>query len=54
MTILLGIITAHFLVMFRAKQSFKENVPYASVFFITVVMVIFVVIMMYTMPPPVL
>lgn len=52
MTVLLGIIAIHLLVIFRAKQSIRERVPYATIFFLTVMMVAFVVVMMYTMEPP--
>lgn len=52
MSVLLGIIVFHFLVMLRAKQSIKGRAPYATTFFITVLMVTFVVVMMYTMEPP--
>ena len=52
MTVLLGIIVFHFLVMFRARQPIRERVPYATTFILTALMVIFVVYMMYAMEPP--
>lgn len=52
MTVLLGIIAFHFLVMIRAKQSIRERVPYVTIFFLTVLMVTYVVAMMYSMEPP--
>lgn len=52
MSVLLGIIVFHLLVLLRAKQSIREKAPYASTFFLTVLMVTFVVAMMYIMEPP--
>lgn len=52
MNVLLGIIAFHLLVMLRAKQSIRGKAPYATTFFLTVLMVTFVVAMMYTMEPP--
>lgn len=52
MTVLLGIIGFHLLVILRAKQSIRERVPYVTTFFLTVLMVAFVVAMMYAMEPP--
>lgn len=52
MNVLLGIIGFHLLVILRAKQSFRESVPYITIFFLTVLMVAFVVAMMYAMEPP--
>jgi hypothetical protein len=52
MKILLGIIVFHFLVMFRAKQKIRERVPYTTIFFLTAVMVIYVVAMMHKIEPP--
>lgn len=52
MNVLLGIIGFHLLVILRAKQSLREKAPYATTFFLTVLMVAFVVAMMYTMEPP--
>lgn len=52
MIVLLGIIIFHLLVMLRAKLSVKGGVPYATTFFLTVLMVTYVVAMMYTMEPP--
>ena len=53
MTVLLGIIGFHFLVILRAKLSEKERAPYGSTLFLTILMVTYVVAMMYTMEPPV-
>lgn len=52
MTILFGIITIHFLVILRAKQLIGGRAPYVTIFFLTAVMVTFVVAMMYNMEPP--
>lgn len=52
MIVLIGIISFHLLVIFRAKQSIRERGPYITTFFLTVLMVAFVVAMMYTMKPP--
>lgn len=52
MTILLGIIFFHLLVIFRAKFSVSEGTPYLSTFFITVLLVAYVVVMIFSMTPP--
>jgi len=52
MTVLLGIICFHFLVMVRAMLLNRERVPYVTTFFLTALMVAFVVAMMYTIEPP--
>ena len=52
MTVLLGIIIIHFLVILRAKQSIREKVPYVTIFILTILMVSYVVAKMYTMEPP--
>lgn len=52
MTILIGIISTYLLVIFRSKQSIGEKVPYTTTFFLSVILVTFVVAMMYTMEPP--
>ncbi len=52
MTVLLGIIAFHLLVILRARLSFRERAPYATTFFLTALMVAFVVAMMHTMQPP--
>ncbi len=52
MIVLLGIIAVHLLVILRAKQPILERVPFATIFFLTVLMVTYVVFMMYTMVPP--
>jgi len=52
MTILIGIIGFHFLIILRAKQSNRGKVPYITTFFLTVLMVIYVVVMMHTIEPP--
>jgi len=52
MTVLLGILISHFLVIIRANISIRERVPYVSIFFLTALMVAFVVAMMFTIEPP--
>jgi hypothetical protein len=52
MTILIGIIVAHFIVIFRAKQLIRESLPHITIFVSTLFMVVYVVIMMYTMKIP--
>lgn len=52
MNVLLGIIIIHLLVILSAKKSIRERVPSITTFFLTAVMVMFVVAMMYTMEPP--
>jgi len=52
MKILLGIIFLHLLVLYRAKNSIRDGVPILSTFFLTVLLVIYVVIMMFIMPMP--
>ncbi len=52
MSTLIGIICLHFLVIIRAKQVTKDGPPYLSIFFITAVLVVFVVAMMFTMEIP--
>lgn len=48
----MGIIVCHLLVILRAKQPIEERVPYATTFFLTVLLVVFVVAMMYSLEPP--
>jgi hypothetical protein len=52
MKILMGIIFFHLLVLFRAKYSMRDGVPFLSTFFLTVLLVIYVVFMMFIMPVP--
>lgn len=52
MTVLIGIIALHLLVIVRSKLPVDDRVPYVTVFLFTVVMVVFVVLMMYRMEPP--
>ena len=52
MTVLLGIICFHLLVMLRAKQAFREKAPYVTTFFLTALMVAYVVFLMFGMEPP--
>lgn len=52
MIVLFGIISTYLLVILRSKQSIRERVPYITIFFLTVLLVTFVVTMMYTMEPP--
>ena len=52
MIVLLGIVCAHLLVMLRARMSSMDGVPYATIFVLTALMVVFVVAMMYIMEPP--
>ncbi|MEX1261868.1 MAG: hypothetical protein WD381_04680 [Balneolaceae bacterium] len=52
MTILLGIIFFHFLVIFRAKFSEKDTIPYLSTFIMTALLVAYVVAMLFSMSPP--
>lgn len=52
MIILFGIIFFHLLVIFRAKFSEKENIPYLSTFVMTALLVSYVVAMLFSMPPP--
>lgn len=52
MSILLGIIFFHLLVILRARLTIEERSPYATTFVITVFMVVYVVAMMYKMEPP--
>lgn len=54
MSVLLGIVSIYLLVILRAKQSIREGVPYATIFFLTVVLVIYVVAMMFSMKTPAL
>lgn len=52
MNILLGIIFFHLLVIFRAKFTLKDDIPYISTFVITVFLVAYVVVMLFSMTPP--
>ncbi len=52
MKILLGIIFLHLMVIFRAKFTVNDRLPYLSTFFITVLLVAYVVVMLFTMAPP--
>ena len=52
MIVLIGIIVFHLLAILRAKLSIREGVPYATIFFLTIMMVTFVVAMMYNMESP--
>lgn len=52
MIVLIGIVSTYLLVILRAKQSIQGSVPYATVFFLTVLLVAFVVAMMFTMESP--
>lgn len=52
MKILLGIIFFHLLVIFRAKFSGSDKIPYLSTFVITVLLVAYVVAMLFSMTPP--
>lgn len=52
MTVLIGIILLHMLVILRAKYSERGKFPYISVFFITTLLVAFVTFMLFTMAPP--
>ncbi len=47
MKILLVIIFFHLAVMYRAKQTENDGIPYLSVFFITILLVGFVMIIMF-------
>ncbi|MCC5941163.1 MAG: hypothetical protein JJU37_06425 [Balneolaceae bacterium] len=52
MKILMGIIFFHMLILYRAKFSIDGGIPILSTFFLTVLLVIYVVIMMFIMPVP--
>lgn len=52
MKILLGIIFLHLLVLFRAKFTTQDGVPFVSTLFLTVILVVYVIIMMFLMPVP--
>ncbi len=52
MKILLGIIFFHLLVIYRAKFSIGDGTPYLTTFFLTVLLVGYVVVMMFIMPMP--
>ena len=52
MTILLGIIGFHFLVMARAKQTSDDGVPYITTFLLTAFLVVYVIAWLYVMEPP--
>lgn len=52
MRILLGIVFFHLLVILRAKQAVNERPPYMTTLFLTAMMVIYVVIMLYSMEAP--
>lgn len=52
MKVLLGIIFFHVLVIVRSKISDKETVPYISTLVISMVLVVFVLFMMFTMDKP--
>jgi len=52
MIVILGIIGFHLLVILNARQSFKEKSLYIPTFFLTVLMVIYVVARMYMSEPP--
>lgn len=52
MKILLGIIFFHLLVLYRSKFTAHDGVPYISIFFLTLLLVVFVVVMMFLMPVP--
>jgi len=52
MKILMGIIFFHLLVLFRAKYFMRDGIPYLSIFFLTVLLVVYVVFMMFIMPIP--
>ncbi len=52
MTVLLGIIAFHLLVMVRAKQAISDRIPFLTVFVLTALMVAYVVFKMYGIQPP--
>lgn len=52
MNVLLGIVGVYFLVILRAKQSTSDRAPYATTFFLTIVMVGYVVVMLFSMESP--
>lgn len=52
MKILLGIVIIHLVILFRAKFSSRDESPYISIFFLTVLLVSYVFYMLYTMPVP--
>jgi len=52
MKILMGIIFFHLLVLFSAKFSAEDGFPYISTFFITALLVVYVVVMLFIMPVP--
>jgi hypothetical protein len=52
MKILLGIIFFHLLVLFRAKFFIRDGIPIFSIFLLTVLLVVYVVMMMFIMPVP--
>ena len=52
MKVLLGIIFLHLLVIIRAKQPDGAEVPYLTIFLITLAIVLYVVYMMFSMDVP--
>lgn len=52
MVILFGIILFHILVILRCRVSEKEDLPYLSVFLLTMCLVGYVVTMLFLMEPP--
>jgi hypothetical protein len=52
MKILLGIIAFHLLVIVRSQVSKKEGPPYISVFFISVLLVLYVIVMLHLLEEP--
>lgn len=52
MKILFGIIFFYVLVIMRSRMSQEEDAPYGSVIIITLFLVAFVAVMLYTMETP--
>ncbi len=53
MKVLIGIIFFHLLVIIKSKMSEDDEVSYISVFFLSLLLVLFVVYMMFTMEEPI-
>jgi len=52
MTVILGILVLHFLILLRSRMTAKTAVPYYTVFSLSVLIVLYVVFMMFTMAVP--
>lgn len=52
MKIILGIIAFHLLIIMRTNLSGSRRLPYIAIIVITLLMVVFVLFMMYTMERP--